>query len=807
MRYALVQELFIFQVFYFLTLASGYTASGPASNQLLLFDTSTSQFLSSFTPAEQPSWANTNSPIIYPPPPTDNGGNGDSGDNIESGENGENGDNGEHNSGSNPNPGNPGDTQGNQPTHPSQPTQLPPEASNPPTEEKKPSIGAVLGGVFGGLAAAALVVVLVVYRRRRKAHRRAWSGYTDESEKAQMVSGFTPLPHSKPYAIVTRLLHIRPQTRYAPAPRRERFDMLADEDTEYDYGTVGTGVGRKRTNGSGSSYTPGRWSLGAGGTLGSFGGLVNASVSSFRSAFGMGTMNNVAPPPPSRESTGHSRREYISAGISAKSLPAPPTAWRRGSSYTSNNISGNQSSVHDATPSADPFGDEYGVEEEYQKAMEMQHEMLRRAGTSGVDDYSALVLGRRPEIGRRPSEGPPVTSPTPGYGGYGSMVGVPLAPVESISDPSTSHAHLVSHESLAEPSTVTHATSLRTLADNGRYAFSPPPVYSPPLYGQGLQRATSTGSRIGASLSRTMSAISSLFSGGHGEYAGRGRTGGKNYGVGGYEVYGGGGYDYLDLRDPNPPPPALGAGLIPIEESGTENNSQNPSKIITPSEGAFSLHSPDRSASGRPALVLKPLHEKSLSSLKTANSEALERLGLGGWDVVQRIGTTSSRHTEGTTGSSQLTDLRGDDDHRWSDAVMPKQHVGFTDSPAQVTDSSREAFWGQQPPVPVKASTQPLSTDTKAIDRPIPSTSAPSPNGPRPIPPPKKVSHNLAARIDALGLGKEPPMVESPTSLSPPGRVMSPPGRTNTETLYGLAPKPTLFIANPGTRETSGSSG
>ncbi|KAG8794172.1 hypothetical protein FRC17_008329, partial [Serendipita sp. 399] len=321
----------------------GYTPTGSAPNALTLYDVPSGTFLSSFAPAgDSP---NTNSPDVPPDPPSGGGGGG-----------------------GNPNP--PTQDGGTETGSGGNSGSSNPPAPQPTGENNRSSTPVVLGSVFGGLAATAVIIVLVVvYRRRRhKQHRRGWSGATDDSEKAVMVGGFEAVPQGKGFEFVARVFNIQPKARYMQAPKRQRFDMLAEEDAS-EYASrprpksyrMGTG----ESGGSNGGYLT-RWnSQGAGSAITS---LVNASVSSFKSAFGL----NNPPPGPSREL----KRETL-GGHTSVSLARPPSAWRRGSSYTS-------------TSRADPFGDEYGVEEEYQRAMSMQHEMLRRAPSSGTDEYSAL---------------------------------------------------------------------------------------------------------------------------------------------------------------------------------------------------------------------------------------------------------------------------------------------------------------------------------------------------------------------------------------------------------------------------------
>lgn len=654
----------------------------------MLYDAASDTLLTSFAPPSTPTPPNGNSP----PPTSSSGGNGNTGGSNNGGIGGGNG---------NTNPSSPG----------------PEQTGSPDSGSGGNKTPAIIGGLFGGLAAAAMIIIIViVYRRRRENERRAYgrrSG-TDDSEKAvMMLGGFEAGQPRRGHSIFTKMLNMQPASRHPQNPGRERFDILAEEDASW----VAVGhatrprTSRAGTGGSGSSYGTGTGTGYFGRRWSSFGGAVNASVGSVKSAFGLA---------PAITSPGgeHAGQDYMDLGNSAsrRSVNAsagarPPSAWRRGSSYTTANR-------------ADPFSDEHeieeiGVEDEYRRAMAMQHEGIKRASTSGADEYSALILDSRR--------------------------GVPLEPVPSISTAPSSHSHEESDNvHIRGPtSDSTHITSLRTPADHGVL----PTLYSPNNkqfnYNEtgNLQRTASASNRIGASLTRAISAVSSLFGAPPPPYApvSRGRRSSGGHSKGGWvqPVY-----EYTDLRDPNPPPPMLGLGLVPIEEGHSSRRAGSSAEA-----GSTGSH-----YMARPPLVLKPLHGKSLSSLRTANSEALERLGTGHWDVVQRDGTSSTRRTEGSNATlgSDMTDLGGGDDMGWRDVVGDQHRV--VESPGGIEGLyDHGPFWNEQQ-----------------------QRSMPGPTGPRPIPPTK----------DTL-----------PDPMSP----------RRTQALYGLVPKATLYVANPGKKATDSS--
>ncbi|KAI0303575.1 hypothetical protein B0F90DRAFT_1815891 [Multifurca ochricompacta] len=89
---------------------------------------------------------------------------------------------------------------------------------------------------------------------------------------------------------------------------------------------------------------------------------------------------------------------------------------------------------------------------------------------------------------------------------------------------------------------------------------------------------------------------------------------------------------FIDFRDPNPPPPRL----LTIEES---THSQWPD--VTPVSRQSSV---GVKARRKPSVYPETSHGRSASSLQTANTERLERLG-GTMDIIQRDATLDSQHT------------------------------------------------------------------------------------------------------------------------------------------------------------------
>ena len=504
-----------------------------------------------------------------------------------------------------------------------------------------------------------------------------------------MVGGFSATEQG---GVVTRLMNIGKPSKMVPV--RERFDILADE---YTYEATRWGTRRTGTAGSSSFGRYGRSREPS-----TFTSLVNASVTSFRSAFGRG---NVPPRLPQ------------SADQTVAMNPFLDT-------YTASRHSRQRTSF---SSYRDPFGDDNVVpEDEYERAMALQNTEIR------------------PHSVRQSSSGSGTSMP-----GLGGMAYVPLQPIQSVTD---SHGSSQGHSNaptkgsgvagMPVPSAGTTVPShegkpnLLTKSPphsprRGVITFGASPPSSPTFGPTNVNRSLSAGGRIGAGLARTVTVISSIFGADH-----RGERG-----------VGQGTYDGLDFRDPNPPPPRLGA----IEEAPTLNLEKGRGRIATLRERAQQgVYGPGGAVHGR-----------SLSSLKTANSEALERLG-GKWEVVQRVDTND------TAASGSLLD-------------EDPAHTIQSDIP--IMESDREQA---RPPW------KPL-----VLRSPSSSTSPPTARDPRPMQPPKKsVSTGVASRIQAFEKRASVDL-SSKSPILPSSPVTQSKKRT-----YGLVPKPTLFVVNPG-RETS----
>ena len=658
-----------------------------------LLDLSSSTFQNTFAPTSStnPNTNNPPNPSHGPSNGNENNGNGDSGPGSTNGTS--NGNNG-NNSGT---------------TNPSDPSH-----SQPADRHSSSSLPVILGSVLGvlGLVAAAAIIIIVV-RKRRKGHPRNWSSLSEEPEKLIMVGGFGATQQE---GIVNRLMNIGKPSKMVPV--RERFDILADEDT-YEakrWGSRRDGTARSSSFGQyGRSREPS-----------TFTSIVNASVTSFRSAFGRS-----GAPPRLAQSADHT--VAMNPFSDTYTAVETPRHSRRQSSFSSYR---------------DPFGDDNVTPgDEYERAMALQN------------------AGMRPRPVRQSSSGSGTS-----IMGLGGMPYVPLQPIQSITTDSHGSSQGHSNTPVQEPGVAgmavastgaaavgaalpTHEEKPKLLTKSpphsprrGVITFSASPPSSPTFGPTNVNRSLSAGGRIGAGLARTVTVISSIFSAEH-----RGERG-----------VGQGAYDALDFRDPNPPPPRLGA----IEEVPTPNLDKGKGRVASLRGGAQQgVYGPGAVAHGR-----------SLSSLKTANSDALERLG-GKWEVVHRIDTND------TAASGSLLDEELAHTMRTSSMDIP-----IMESPEQDKEQTRPPW---RPLALRNASSSSSARSPRMAQPPMPPTP--------PIPPPKSTgSTGVAARIQAFEKRASVDLSSKSPILIPPSSPVTP----SKKRTYGLVPKPTLFIANPG-RDTS----
>ncbi|KIK66584.1 hypothetical protein GYMLUDRAFT_238850 [Collybiopsis luxurians FD-317 M1] len=247
-----------------------------------------------------------------------------------------------------------------------------------------------------------------------------------------------------------------------------------------------------------------------------------------------------------------------------------------------------------------------------------------------------------------------------------------------------------------------------------------------------------------------------------------------------------GGSGIPDIKDPNPPP-RLG-GLVAIQES---QHSASPEE----SPDSNRSNSIKRAFSRSGSRVYKGTHGKSLSSLRTADSDAIERMA-GAVEVVQRE-RTGSHNTRGSTGSYD-TDSAG-----W----VPEDGRGIVHG----VDMSSLDVTSPDAMVPGESLISPLQLNSPS------KASSPA------ITPPASQPSTAASSNTSVNDGVRP--VRAPTGSAVAARVrdyerrMSQeqfvPSPINTRQLeerlnnrkphvnYGLAARPSLYVANPDHRQGS----
>ncbi|TFK33222.1 hypothetical protein BDQ12DRAFT_637787 [Crucibulum laeve] len=243
-----------------------------------------------------------------------------------------------------------------------------------------------------------------------------------------------------------------------------------------------------------------------------------------------------------------------------------------------------------------------------------------------------------------------------------------------------------------------------------------------------------------------------------------------------------------DIRDPNPIP-----RLVAIEESAHSASPERHSPQSHRSNSGGQAQSASRRAS-----KIYGAHGKSTSSLRTADSEAIERMA-GTMDVIQRIRTGSHR----TSGSTNTTGgLSYIDPPRDANGDLYGELAQFT-SPVEMT--------------PIEGSSVPLPPSSPS------SAKAPSPA----ITPPILQSTRSSSSTASSGASSTSPsagrikLVRPPSGTTVSSRVQAyerrasqefqQPNNTNTKQHeerprrksqgvlvdYGLVPRASLYVANP----------
>ncbi|KAH9945020.1 uncharacterized protein BXZ73DRAFT_96007 [Epithele typhae] len=228
----------------------------------------------------------------------------------------------------------------------------------------------------------------------------------------------------------------------------------------------------------------------------------------------------------------------------------------------------------------------------------------------------------------------------------------------------------------------------------------------------------------------------------------------------------------FEFRDPNPPP-----RLVPIKESSGGSSSLSPEPV------------PKHSSHNRETSMYASVHHgrsaTSLQSSRTADTAQIDAMGRT-MDIIQ--GTVSSHQSEasGDSSSGSFGQLRPGE--RTKLALTVPTDVETTDAESigsSLTESPTSVHFVQSP-------------------API----APAAQSRRPTPPRRPTGQHVAARVQAFEQKTAPSPVSSASSL-PSSTSSSSPTKGHkkaSNSVYGLAPRASLFIANPDRRLSSGES-
>ncbi|ESK94036.1 adagio protein 1-like [Moniliophthora roreri MCA 2997] len=256
-----------------------------------------------------------------------------------------------------------------------------------------------------------------------------------------------------------------------------------------------------------------------------------------------------------------------------------------------------------------------------------------------------------------------------------------------------------------------------------------------------------------------------------------------------------------DIRDPNPPP-----RLVAIEES-QHSGSPEKDRESPRSQRSNSI----KQSLSRKGSRLYGGHGKSMSSIRTADSEALERMAA--MDVVQRERTESgSNRTRESTGTSY------DSDWIAEDGTMPNVIHGVdmsfnASSPTEMTSAESRAVPPTIPAPPpaavhiaMKTSPPPTTTPPASHSSSAASSStslstdgsAGTNRSVRPL-----SGSNVSARVQAyeqrLSQAQKSPSVTNTKQLEE--RISKRKSKTPSVG-YSLVPRPSLYVANPDHKAT-----
>ncbi|KAI0076027.1 hypothetical protein K474DRAFT_1772852 [Panus rudis PR-1116 ss-1] len=237
----------------------------------------------------------------------------------------------------------------------------------------------------------------------------------------------------------------------------------------------------------------------------------------------------------------------------------------------------------------------------------------------------------------------------------------------------------------------------------------------------------------------------------------------------------------LDFRDPNPPP----SRLVPIKEANTPEPTRKGTDSRENSGDSGVAAGARRSGSGGHAqLYSTHAHGRSASSLqtsKTANSEMLERIART-MDIVQQGsgGTVSSHSSEPSMSSIEEDVTSAANNHKALSVITGSSD---TDDPGLLVQSPEAMHAIDFATIRARSSPSPPSRTP-----PTPSRRQSTP----PTPSLRRLSSpggKVADRVQAYERRMSQTIELAPKS--------PPPARSKRRSVYGVAPKPSLFVANP----------
>lgn len=609
----------------------------------------------------------------------------------------------------------------------------------------------VIGTVLGAAGLAALLGLIVWYFRRRQARLgHAFNPLNEDDEDPHSITairiGGTHEKGPRILAVPLGLLGMLGLGRSRRHMDHSRRDILADEDRSFQWVSV------SREGSGGRSSSAGRSTRNN-----SIRGLSNAITERFVSIRNLARGASSAP---------HSR------------VPSSVANWEKlgGDPFSPEVALMADGLAHDELPEWTPYGlSPAGPSQPYvdpfserDAPSEVLHEYDSEPEPEPEHSHPLATEPERKEQ-RRPAEGrpPPLRTALPPSADF-----VPLSPlVEQASQNSLSNSNS-SHHSNSDKNASSGSSGAATRSPRPSSILDPNPPSSEPI-----RRSDSWWARFTKTplLERRGTQSSTRTSGG-----------------------------FIDFRDPNPPP-----RLLPIEESAL---SRQPSDA--PPEATQSLrssHAGSRGYSGTPTrrqtLYRETGHGRSATSLQTANTEILERVG-GTMDIIQRDGTMDSQNTPitgtiildddffgisgtggtSTSGTQQSRTLfvRGASAHSTrtessdvsidsamilsphaSGAITPTSDFPETASPATPTDT--DGLHHSEDRGPQSPSSPGVLERVRAFERRMTRENAP--------PPPPTNTRRREER-------STPTTPTTPVTARPSVR-------------YGLVPRPSLFVANP----------